>query len=67
MRLEHYREVAHVRRSFAEFKCSVEEEDGDSQRNRGFDRIETTRNELVRAVDARLATLPGKSLTREEQ
>jgi len=67
VRLEHYWELAHVRRSFAEFKCSVQEEDGDSQCNRDFDRIETTWNELVRAVDALLATLPGKSLTREEQ
>ena len=69
VRLEHYWELAHARRSFAEFKCSVEqlEEDGDSQCNRDYERIEATWNERVPAVDALLATLPGKSLTREEQ
>lgn len=68
MRLEHYWELAHVRRSFAEFKWRVEqlEEDDDSQCDRDYERIEATWNELVRAVDALLAALTVKSLTREE-
>lgn len=41
VRLEHYWKLAHVRRSFAEFKWSVEqlEEDGDSQCNRNYKSI----------------------------
>jgi hypothetical protein len=65
VRLEHYWKLAHVRRTFAEFKRRVEqlEEDDDSQCNRDYERIEATWNKLVRAVDALLATIPVKSLT----
>jgi len=65
VRLEHYWKLAHVRRSFAEFKWSVEqlEEDDDSQCDRDYERIEAAWNRLVRAVDALLATIPVKSLT----
>jgi hypothetical protein len=65
VRLEHYWKLAYVRRTFAEFKCSVEqlEEGDDSQCNRDCERIEATWNKLVRAVDALLATIPVKSLT----
>ena len=65
VRLEHYWKLAHVRRTFAEFKCSVEqlEEGEDSQCNRDYERIEATWNKLVRAVDVLLATIPVKSLT----
>ena len=64
VQLEHYWELAHVRRTFAEFKRSVEqlEEDDDSQCNRDYERIEAAWNKLVRAVDALLATIPVKSL-----
>ena len=64
VRLEHYWKLAHVRRTVAEFKCSVEqlEEGEDSQCNRDYERIEATWNKLVRAVDVLLATIPVKSL-----
>ena len=64
VRLEHYWKLAHVRRTVAEFKCSVEqlEEGDDSQCNRDYERIEATWNKLVRAVDVLLATIPVKSL-----
>jgi hypothetical protein len=42
------------------------EEDGDSQCNPKWWRIEVTWNELIRALDALVATLPVKSLIREE-
>ena len=60
VRLEHYWELAHVRRSFAEFKGHVErlEEDGDSLCNGDYDRLEATWNELMHAVEALLAALP---------
>lgn len=60
VKLEHYWELAHVRRSFAEFKWRVEqlEEDEDSHCKRDYDRIEAIWNELMHAVDAILAALP---------
>ena len=60
VKLGHHWELAHVRRSFAEFKWRVEqlEEDDDLHCNRDCVRIEATWNELVQAVDALLAALP---------
>ena len=60
VKLEHYRELAQVRRTFAEFKWRVEQfENGDDLHfNRDYERIEVTWNELMQAVDALLAALP---------
>ena len=60
VRLEHYWKLAHVRRTFAEFKRSVEqlEEDDDLQLKRDQDVIEASWNELMRAVDILLDALP---------
>jgi hypothetical protein len=60
VQLEHYWELAHVRRTFAEFKWRVEqlEEDGASRCSEESDRVEATWNELMDSVDALLAVLP---------
>ena len=60
VRLEHYWKLAHVRRTFAEFKWRVEqlEEDGASRCSEESDRVEATWNELMDSVDALLAVLP---------
>ena len=60
MKLEHYWELDHVHRSFAEFKWRVEqlEEDDDLQLKRDQDVIEASWNELMRAVDILLNVLP---------
>jgi len=60
VKLEHYWELAQVRRTFAEFKWRVEqfENDDDLHFNRDYQRIEVTWNELMQAVDALLTALP---------
>ena len=60
VKLEHYWELSHIRRSFAEFKWRLEEfdEDDDSRWNRDYEGIEATWKELVHAVDALLVALP---------
>jgi len=60
VKLEHYWELAQVRRTFAEFKWRVEqfENDDDLHFNRDYERIEVTWNELMHAVDALLSALP---------
>ena len=60
VKLEHYWELAQVRRTFAEFKWRVEqfENDDDLHFNRDYQRIEVTWNELMPAVDALLTALP---------
>jgi hypothetical protein len=60
VKLEHYRELAHLRSLFAEFKWRVQqlEEDDDLQLKRHREVIEATWNELMHAVDMLLVALP---------
>jgi len=61
VKLEHCRELEHIRNCFKEFKIRVRDlQDADDvQLECSHDAVELARNDLVHAVDALLGVLPG--------